>query len=186
MGRFAGAVLTGGASRRMGRDKSLVAIDGQPMAARVVAALTEAGCQPVIVVGGDRARLTSVGLTVIDDQWPGEGPLGAIITALRTTGVPTIVAACDLPWLDAATAIALQSASSAGHDLAVATTQRDEPLCACWMPTALDTLERQFLDGQRAVHRVFEALDVVRVPVSAAALRNVNTPQDLPAPDRSG
>ncbi|MBA3282918.1 MAG: NTP transferase domain-containing protein, partial [Acidimicrobiia bacterium] len=38
-----GAVLCGGASRRMGEPKALVEIDGQPLAARVAAALAAAG-----------------------------------------------------------------------------------------------------------------------------------------------
>ena len=184
----AGAVLAGGGSRRMGRDKSLVAVDGQPMAARVAASLADAGCAPVVVVGGDATRLRSLGLAVIDDRWPGEGPLGAIITVLRHTSMPTVVVACDLPWLDPATIMALLPRLPMGPapDVTVATTGRDEPLCACWMPTALGVLERQFSDGERAVHRVLPALEVLRVPVAAAALRNVNSPDDLPAPDRSG
>jgi molybdenum cofactor guanylyltransferase len=184
----AGAVLAGGGSRRMGRDKSLVAVDGQPMAVRVAGSLADAGCRPVVVVGGDATQLRSLGLSVIDDQWPGEGPIGAIITVLRYTSMPTVVVACDLPWLDPITVAALQPQSPMGPspDVTVATTGRDEPLCACWMPSALSVLERQFSDGERAVHRVLAALQVLRVPVAAAALRNVNTPEDLPAPDRSG
>ena len=49
-----GVVLTGGASRRMGRTKALVEIDGVPMAARVAAALAGAGCESVVLLGVTR------------------------------------------------------------------------------------------------------------------------------------
>ena len=39
---FVGAVLAGGASRRMGRDKALVPVDGVAMIERVIAAVKEA------------------------------------------------------------------------------------------------------------------------------------------------
>ena len=51
---FAGAVLTGGRSSRMGRDKATLPVDGVPMAARVADALRRAGAEPVLAVGGDQ------------------------------------------------------------------------------------------------------------------------------------
>jgi molybdopterin-guanine dinucleotide biosynthesis protein A len=78
----AGAVLMGGASRRMGRDKALVEVDGLPMASRVAAALTAAGCRSAVAVGGDAAVHARLGLSSVPDRWPGEGPLGAIVTVL--------------------------------------------------------------------------------------------------------
>jgi molybdopterin-guanine dinucleotide biosynthesis protein A len=171
----------------MGHDKAVVQIDGQAMAARVADALRLAGCAPVFAVGGDAMALEAAGVAAIADRWVGEGPLGAIITALLHTGGPTVVAACDLPWLDAATVAALLPISSMpAFDVAVATTDRDEPLCACWMPGALAQLQQRFDGGERAVHRVFPDLIVHRVPVEATALRNVNSPDDLPPLDRSG
>ena len=45
----AGAVLCGGASRRMGTDKAFVEVGGVAMAERVAAALEAAGCAPVVL-----------------------------------------------------------------------------------------------------------------------------------------
>lgn len=167
----------------MGRDKALVPVDGLPMAQRVAASMIQGGCDPVVLVGGDAAGLGQFGLVVLDDRWPGQGPLGAIITALDHTGVPTLVAACDLPWLDAATVRSLtqlREATSEWADVVLATTDRDEPMCACWMPSALQTLQLQFDAGQRAIQGAIESLRVLRLPVARAALRNVNTPDDVP------
>ena len=78
---LAGAVLVGGASRRMGRPKALIEVDGAPMVVRVATALGAAGCTPVRLIGATRCRRTS-GITLVEDRWPGEGPLGGVITAL--------------------------------------------------------------------------------------------------------
>ncbi|WP_434127450.1 molybdenum cofactor guanylyltransferase, partial [Enterococcus faecium] len=59
--RFAGAVLTGGDSRRMGTDKALIEVDGGPLARRVANALRAAGADPVIAVGGDLEALGDLG-----------------------------------------------------------------------------------------------------------------------------
>jgi molybdopterin-guanine dinucleotide biosynthesis protein A len=181
-GRVAGAVLAGGASSRMGRDKALIPIEGVPMVARVATALHDGGCDPVVVVGGHRDALAQLGLQVVDDGWPGQGPLGGILTALRHTGLPTLVVACDVPWLDAVTVgVLVEGSAAAGDaDVIVAATERLEPLCAVWPPALLAELEARFAAGVRAVHEVLGGVHVRELTVPAAALRNVNTPGDLP------
>jgi molybdopterin-guanine dinucleotide biosynthesis protein A len=169
----------------MGRDKALVEIDGMAMVRRVADTLGGAGCRPVTVVGGDPAALEALGLQVRPDRWPGEGPLGAIVTALAGATTPTVVVACDLPWLDAATVRALVEAIGSA-DVVVARTDRLEPLCACWSPSALPVLERRFGAGERAVHRVLDDLTVTAVDVDPSALRNVNAPGDLPGERPTG
>jgi molybdopterin-guanine dinucleotide biosynthesis protein A len=163
----------------MGRDKAVLAVDGRAMAVRVADALWSGGCRPVHVVGGDEAALAALGLVTVADEAPGEGPLGGIITAVRqAAGSGVVVAACDLPWLDERTVRDVADALG-GHDVAVARTDRIEPLCAMWSGSALAVLERLFADGVRAVHRVFDELDVVTVDVQPGSLRNINTPADL-------
>lgn len=82
-----GAVLAGGASRRMGTDKALVPVDGEPMVARVVAALGAAGAKTVVLVGASREVADAVGLATVPDDDPGSGPLGGLSTALAWAAV---------------------------------------------------------------------------------------------------
>ena len=172
-----GAVLCGGASRRMGVDKATLRIDGVAMAARVAAALLAAGCSRVIAVGGDSAELRKLGLDDVADEFPGEGPLGGVLTAL-SQGAPAVVLACDLANIQPATVKALIEALRS-HDAAIAFTDRPEPLCAVWSPSSADLLRTQFLAGERAMHQAIDGLDVAWVTVAAGDLLNINTPADL-------
>jgi molybdenum cofactor guanylyltransferase len=180
----AAAVLTGGASRRMGRDKALVEVDGAAMVRRVVDAVVGAGCSPVIAVGGDASALAvalaDAHVATVPDRFPGDGPLGGILTALGHLAVPTLVVATDLPWLDAATVERLLvQRDRPDLDVVMARSDRAEPLCALWWPSALTALEQRFAAGERAIHRAVDGLRRLEVAVLAAAVRNVNTPTDL-------
>lgn len=172
-----GAVLCGGASTRMGVDKATIPVGGVAMARHVANALVAACCSPVVTIGGDAAELRCLGLEHLDDQFPGEGPLGGILTAL-SVGSPAAVVACDLPNLQAPT-VAKLIAALGGHDAAMVHSDRAEPLCAVWSARATSVLLARFESGERAVHRAIEGLDIAWVAVSAAELRNVNTPSDL-------
>ncbi len=181
----AGAVLVGGRSRRMGRDKALVEIGGVPMIRRVADVLVANGCRPVVAIGP--ADLAA-GLEAVADEHPGQGPLGGILTALHAVAPrPVLVVACDLPWLDTATVSAVLAAtyeaveSEESVDVIMAVAERREPLCAVWMPASIIAVERAFAAGERAVHRVAAGLAVVEVLVGAHALINVNAPEDLPS-----
>ena len=177
-----GAVLTGGASRRMGTDKAFVVVDGTAMVERVAGSMRTAGCRPVFAVGGDAAALAAAGFECVADRWPGEGPLGGIVTAVGHAAGPVFVSACDLPWLDAATIEVLLERYrmlEATIDVVVARTERIEPLCAIWSQSASVTLQAAFGSGERAVHRVLANMRVESVDVDPSRLVNVNTPGDL-------
>jgi molybdenum cofactor guanylyltransferase len=172
-----GAVLCGGASRRMGTDKATLLIDGVAMARRLADVLVVAGCSRVIAVGGDGAALVRLGLDHVDDEFPGAGPLGAVLTAL-SVGSPVVAVACDLPRLGA-DAVSSLIAALDQHDAAIARTDRQEPLCAIWSTRAAPKLRARFQAGERAMHRAILDLDIAWVPVPAADLHNVNTPGDM-------
>lgn len=185
---IAGAVLTGGASRRMGRDKALVDVEGRALAARVADVIRAAGIHDVVAIGGDVAALTDVGFVVVPDDHPGVGPLGGIATALRHvdgSASAVLVVACDLPRLDVETVSRIvrswsETSKRGDADVVAASTGRLEPLCAVWsVDRCRGVTDRAIARGERSVHRVLDELTCRTVDVSPAALHNANRPDDL-------
>ena len=173
-------MLCGGRSERFGRDKAMIDVGGRPLAEHVASVLEFAGCQPVVLVGGDRARLTAAtGRTFVADTWPGEGPLGGVIDALRwfrrRDVDSVVVAACDLPKLTEAAVRAVVAAGGA----AVAFADRLHPALACWPVSAADEVEATFTSGVRSLHEALATLGATRVAVDELDLHNVNRPSDL-------
>ncbi len=171
----------------MGRTKALIEIDGVPMADRVATALRAAGCASVIGYGGDPDELAPLGLPVLPDRYPGSGPLGGVLGVLerfelgaRKPGGVFIVA-CDLPALTGNDLAGMVAAARQrpGLDVVVARTSSIEPTCAIWRLSAIERIRRCFEDGERALHAVIEYLESFEVEVDAAALRNINTPEEL-------
>ena len=77
----AGFVLAGGASSRMGRDKALLPVQGSTLleqVAREVLAVTGS-----VTVIAPPERYIGIGLSVIPDLSPGQGPLGGIHTVTQ-------------------------------------------------------------------------------------------------------
>ncbi|MEQ8841436.1 MAG: NTP transferase domain-containing protein [Acidimicrobiales bacterium] len=178
---FGGTVLAGGRSRRMGTDKSLITIDGVALVERAVSALTAAGADPVVVVGGDRAALERLGLTVVDDRWPGEGPLGGIITALSALDTELVaVLSCDLTDASAS-AVARVVGALGTADVAVPVVDgRTQWMHAVWRRSALPALRARFEAGVRAPRDAVDSLEVAEVLGGDPAwFHDADRPEDL-------
>lgn len=181
--RFDGYVLCGGASRRMGRDKALVEVDGVPMARRVADALASAGADRVVAVGGDAGALGRLGLHAVPDGWPGEGPLGGILTALADPGGAAgvaVVLACDLTDPDPAAIVATVQ-GRAGCDAAVHDRHgRHQWLHAAWARRTAGILADVFAAGERSVAGASLSLRIAPLEqVAAAAVHDADRPEDL-------
>jgi molybdenum cofactor guanylyltransferase len=183
--RWAGAVLTGGAGTRMGADKALLVVAGRPMALRVAESLEAAGGDEVVCVGGDGAALGALGLRVVPDEAPGEGPLAALVTALEALpDRAVLVVACDLVAPDpAAMAATVRALHGSGADVAVPVLDGTPQWThAAWAPSALAPLRAALTAGERAIHRAARHLVVCTVAgLDPSALVDADHPSDLPA-----
>jgi molybdopterin-guanine dinucleotide biosynthesis protein A len=191
---FSGAVLCGGASRRMGRDKAVITLGGRSLAGRVADAVVAAGAIQVVAVGGDAAALGAEGLTVVPDAEPGAGPLTGILTALAHPGAAEVVfvGACDLVSPSSAAVAATVRALAAEPDADVAvpvTGGRRQWMHAAWRRRAAMPVGAAFAAGERAVHAAVAAagLRVVELALPPAAVADADVPAELPAgPDVDG
>ena len=179
--RPTGVVLAGGRSARMGTDKAVMHVGGVAMARRVADALAAGGCDPVWCQGGDTVRLRAIGLEARPDPVAHGGLLAAIAAALRSAApADVVVAACDLPDLDAGTIATLIAAGQRDRPLvAAAADATGIHLAAWWSADALAPLESLRAAGLASYRAAVGQLGGLPVPVAASAVRNVNRPDDL-------
>lgn len=185
----AGAVLTGGSSTRMGVDKTVLDVGGAPLAAHAARALSEAGITEIACIGGDPDSLGRVGVAVVADRWPGEGPLGGIITALDTFpgAEVVVVSAGDLVAPHGHVVVRLLDELDGSVDVQLVVpvvAGRVQWLLGAWRRSARSPLHDAFAAGERAIHRAVRGLTVRTIDgVDEQALRDADTPEDLAAAD---
>jgi molybdopterin-guanine dinucleotide biosynthesis protein A len=179
--RFSGAILTGGRSSRMGRDKAFIEIDGRPMVQSAQRALLDAGASNVVTIGGNAAALANLGLEALPDTTPGEGPLGGIIDALEHTDEDVVVVlACDHPTMEA-DLVRLLVTKIAGTDAAVPVVDGvPQPLAAAYVRRSLPVLRTAFAAGERSPRSALRELRWRAVEgVDPAWVRDVDEPRDV-------
>lgn len=177
-------MLVGGRSSRMGRDKALLALRGIPMAQRVASAVAEAAGSATLV--GAPEQYSGLGFSAIPDLFPGEGPLGGILTALHHSASEwNLIVACDMPEIDAPLLARLMDAawrSGACALLPVTAEGRAQPLCAVYARACLAPFEAAFADGIRKVTAAIAGVRCLRLPMQEVSpFQNVNTPEDWAA-----
>lgn len=179
----------------MGRDKALIHLDGRPLAEGVALALTAAGCERVIAVGGDADALSTHGMEPIPDLWPRQGPLGGLGTALAAAGGAEVVviAPCDLLAPESETFATLVDALRAAPPEVVAAVPllggRRQWIASAWRPRdgQVDAVAALLASGRRRLDGAVTLGPVVEVTaVAPGALRDADTPDDLGGPVACG
>ena len=170
----------------MGRDKALLPFRGGTLVESVATAVARAAGSATLV--GAPEFYEHLGFPAVADLYPGEGPLGGILTALQHTMADwNLVTACDMPALTAGLLAALLDAAESQDPDAlvpVGPSGSPEPLCAVYHRRALQPLARQFAGGTRRLVEALEALRAVPYPVAeVSCFQNVNTPQEWSACD---
>jgi molybdopterin-guanine dinucleotide biosynthesis protein A len=183
-----GAVLAGGKSVRFGKNKALEVVEGKRLVERAVESL-RSFCDPVIVVVNEISTYMDLGVTLVRDVIPHQGPLGGIYTALLFSRDDWVfVKAADMPFLVPEMA-ALLARARKGFD-AVVPKLGDyyEPLMALYNRRCLPAIARQLQNpDDRQVIRFYPKIKLKSIPEedwrgidpSGTSFKNVNTPQDL-------
>ena len=192
LSNVAGAVLTGGASARMGSDKAALAIGGVASATRVARCLALL-CEDVVLIGGDPPP-DAPGRRAPDGEGPRSALRGLVAALEATRAERVLVVATDLPFVTPDLLLALVAWPEAD---AVVPHSADgiHPLCALYRrERALAVARRHLADERLALSALLDALatrylagdDLRAVDPDGTALLNVNTPEDLARAERIG
>jgi molybdenum cofactor guanylyltransferase len=178
-------VLVGGRSRRFGRDKLREHLpDGAYLVDRPIRALRAVFGPHVALVGECHADISSRGDLVIDDGYPGVGPIGGILSALEAGDAGVLVLSGDLPAITAQAVqeilrgaeqfpdawAVLATSSGAGSTL------RLEPCIGLYRQRCTPLLRQALAGGHRSLHDLVPREHLATVEIAAAATANINTP----------
>ncbi|MHC1728761.1 MAG: molybdenum cofactor guanylyltransferase [Syntrophobacteraceae bacterium] len=183
-----GAVLAGGKSIRFGKNKALQEFRGKRFVELAVESLAPF-CGSVMVVVNDLGPYRDLGVTLVRDLIPHQGPLGGIYTALLFSSCDwVLVKATDMPFLVPDLASLIIGAKS-GYDAVVPKLgEYYEPLLALYHRRCLPPIARQLeTPGERQIVKFFRKIRIRSVPEEewrkvdpeGFSFRNVNTQSDL-------
>jgi molybdenum cofactor guanylyltransferase len=188
---FAAFILAGGASSRMGTDKSQLRLDGQTFTERIASTL-QMLTDSVTVVGR-----TSLNLPSVADVYPQWGALGGLHAAFAACKREwAIVVACDLPFVTAEL-FAYLAGLRMDHDAVVPiqADERPQPLAALYrvdpcLQRATELIEagrRRPVDLLEAVKtRWVQFAEISNLAQSQMFFVNINTPEDYYEATRRG
>ena len=181
-----GAVLIGGASRRMGRPKPLLTLRGKSLLEHVVEALRTATNQVVLLGGGPVPEALS-GLPRLPDPPGLDGPLAGLLAAMRWhPGACWLLAACDQPRITPQAVGWLLDQRRLGRwaVLPRLSAERIEPLPGVYEPQARLRLEAHARRGVFSLQALTGDARFAHPPVPPELCRswqNINTPADYQA-----
>jgi molybdopterin-guanine dinucleotide biosynthesis protein A len=186
-----GVILAGGLSRRLGRDKAIEPIGGQPLIQRVIQRVEQLS-QEIVVVVADQDRASGLPLDpahrVVLDRYPGTGSLGGIFSGLDAANNQwTLIVACDMPFLNLSLFRRMLALTEDADAVVPVIEGRPEPTHALYSKACLPFIEPKLIAGDLKISGFYDQVRVKYLPEEdVAALDpeflsffNVNTPEDL-------
>ena len=186
--QLTGAILAGGYSRRLGQDKATLPLLGKPLVRWVAEALAKVSAECWLITNHPRDHLP-LGLPLVTDLWPFQGPAGGLLTALFYARTPWVLAAAvDNPFL----------APELVAELAARAARTSRPAVVCQSPWGLEPFPglyavrllpqlTAFLKSDRRPTRFLSVCRPEIIPPEAVlqldpegrSFFNLNTPEDL-------
>ena len=181
-------VLIGGKSSRLGADKALALVAGRQMVHLVLDKIMSLSDE-VLLVGSVGAGDMPVGheVRVVEDLYPGRGPLGGIYTGLVSSHSDyNLVVACDMPFLNVRLLRYLLELAP-GYDAVVPVVGRVQALHAVYSQDCREVMKARIEHGQLGIASFLRSVNVryVKRPEcreldpQLTSFLNVNYPGDL-------
>ena len=182
-------ILAGGKSTRMGADKAFVELQGRTLLARALELARSVAGEVRIV--GDRTKFAAFA-PVVEDLFPGCGPLAGIHAALRASQTDlNLMLAVDLPLIspELVQYLVTRARGTSATVTAASANGGWQPLCAVYRRQFADAAEQALQSGNYKIAPLFQPSrtqlvseqELADAGFPADIFRNVNTPEELAA-----
>jgi len=186
--KVTGVIQAGGRSVRMGgHPKALIELGGRPIIERVVAALSPA-VEDMLIVTNTPELYAFLGLAMVEDVYPDHGSLGGIYSGLKAAaGGAALTVACDMPFLHSGVVQLVADRAGEGDVVIPRVGSQLETMHAAYAKACLPHIEERLIAGRLKIVEFFERVrvveiteeDVARFRDPHVAFMNVNTPEEL-------
>ncbi len=186
---FSLAIIAGGQSRRMGRDKAFVELGGSTLIERVSQRSADLGQAETILITNKPADYAHLGLPMFRDALPGKGSLGGIYTALLRAGSSAVlVLACDMPFVNADLLRFMIAQLDADVDIIVPRVAGyPQALHAIYRVTCIEPIRAQLEANRLKIIRFYDQMrvryldeaDYAEFDADGSSFANLNTPSEL-------
>ncbi len=190
MAGVTGVLLAGGMSRRMGRDKRFLELEGATLFARALSVLDDLFSEVLVSVADALPEGSEVRHRVVTDLIPNCAALGGLYSGLSLATHPRVfVAACDMPLLSAPVIRAMVERDPRADVVMARLPQGLQPMHAVYSKRCLPYLEAMARGGnlkiqemaqqQGLVIRIVPEDELRAMDPQALSFLNINTPADL-------
>jgi molybdopterin-guanine dinucleotide biosynthesis protein A len=173
-------IMAGGSGRRLGRDKSMLQVAGQPMIKHICDQLRPHFNQ-ILISSNDVSKYDFVGVEVVPDRIAGQGPLMGIASAMDASANDVnFVMACDIPQVDTFL-MRWMLRECRDYDGAVPRWGGScyEPLFAVYRKRMLNIINELLAAGVRKIDEVYNHTRISYIDIAEdCRLRNINTMAD--------
>lgn len=184
---FSIAILAGGHSRRMGRNKALISVGGKSILARVIDSLSHLSDDLYLVTNTPETYQT-FNLPMVSDIIPNMAALGGIFTAISYAKHAWVfVVACDMPMLNSRVINGMATYRQGVDIVTPCWDKHPDALHSFYAKSCLPAIENQLGTKQLKAIGYFNEMKVRYLSTSELQqyagnsnfLMNINTPEDL-------
>jgi molybdopterin-guanine dinucleotide biosynthesis protein A len=190
-----GVLLVGGESRRMGRNKAFLEIEGQTLLERSLQVLDRV-CAEVFISCRENTMYQDFGFKTIPDLIKGQGPMAGLYAALQQANYEYMfIVACDMPFLNAEAITCLHGFCEDYDIILPSVSGKVHTLHAYYHKRILPFIERDLKANKLSINRAIfggslnelnkrviaiekEIVDPRMQNIFIKSLVNVNTPQE--------
>lgn len=185
---FTGIILSGGKSRRMGKEKGLCHFRGKALIAYAIETLQPLCDELIISANNKLDEYQLLDFPVVSDEMAETGPIGGLFSCLnKSKNAINLVISCDTPFVTQE--VYHELLKYIGDYQAVVPIHENgfvEPLTAVYHRSCLPEVQRQLLAGKYKMMDLLDRINTKYVPVNSqipglktSIFHNLNNPEDL-------